>query len=140
MTNWTSFATSAGARVTTWSYDAYRGFPSGKTYDGGAAGPSYSYTSAGRLQTRLWARGANTTYSYDGAGNLSTVIYNDSITAGITNGYDRRSRLIIVSNGPTICNLTYNDQNQLLSESYTGGPLGGVSVTSGYDRLLRRTN
>ena len=30
MTNWTNFATSGGPRVTTWSYDAYRGFLTNK--------------------------------------------------------------------------------------------------------------
>ena len=48
MTNWTSFSSGAGARVTTWNYDQYRGWLSSKTYAGGAAGPSYAYTSAGR--------------------------------------------------------------------------------------------
>ena len=27
MTNWTGFASGAGARVTTWNYDAYQGIP-----------------------------------------------------------------------------------------------------------------
>jgi len=71
MTNWTSFATSAGTRVTTWNYDGYRGFLTNKVYDGGSAGPSYGYTSAGRLQTRSWARGITTTDSFNNAGDLS---------------------------------------------------------------------
>src|SRR5262249_7711876 len=54
MTNWTASATGTGARVTTWNYDAYRGFLTSKTYDGGAAGPSYTYTPAGHLASRAW--------------------------------------------------------------------------------------
>ena len=40
MTNWTVSATGSGARVTTWNYDADRGWIRSKTYDGGVAGPS----------------------------------------------------------------------------------------------------
>jgi RHS repeat-associated protein len=139
MTNWSDFSEHSGTRVTSWTYDAYRGFLAGKTYDGGTQGPSYTYTAAGRLASRLWARGTNTAYSYDNAGGLATVIYNDGSTPGVTNGYDRRGRLTTVSNGPTVCNLTYNDQNQALGESYSGGPLNGLTVSNIYDSFLRRT-
>jgi hypothetical protein len=90
--------------------------------------------------TRLWARGTNTTYAYTGAGDLATTIYNDGLTAGITNGFDRLGRLTTISNGPSVCTLTYNDANLPLSESYSGGPLDSYSITNGYDSLLRRTN
>jgi RHS repeat-associated protein len=139
MTNWTDFASQAGARVTTWAYNGQRGWLTNKAYADGQ-GPTYSYTPAGRLNSRTWARGTNTAYTYNAAGDLATVIYNDGITAGITNGYDRLGRQTIVSNGPTVCTLTYNSRNQVLTESYTGGPLDGISVTNGYDSLLRRTN
>ncbi len=36
--------------------------------------------------------------------------------------------------------LTYNDANQLLTEGYSGGTLGGFTVTGGYDTALRRTS
>jgi len=36
--------------------------------------------------------------------------------------------------------LTYNNANQLLSESYSGGILSGASLTNGYDAVLRRLN
>ena len=39
MTTWTNFATSGGAAVTTWNYDAYRGFLTNKAYADGK-GPS----------------------------------------------------------------------------------------------------
>ncbi|MDB6067534.1 MAG: type secretion protein Rhs [Pedosphaera sp.] len=140
MTNWTSFAAQTGTRITTWNYDTNRGFLTSKVYDGSSQGTTYTYTGAGRLHTRLWARGTSTTYAYNGAGDLSTVICNDGVTPGTTNGYDRMGRVTIVSNAPTVCTLTYNNANQLLSESYSGGPLNGISITNGYDSLLRRTN
>ncbi|MDR3412986.1 MAG: RHS repeat-associated core domain-containing protein, partial [Formivibrio sp.] len=45
-----------------------------------------------------------------------------------------------MTNSATICNYGYNDVNQVLTESYTGGPLNGLSVTNGSDSLLRRNN
>ena len=137
MTTWTNFATSGGAAVTTWNYDGYRGFLTNKVYADGK-GPKYSYTAAGRLSTRTWARGTNTTYSYTAAGDLSGVSYSDS-TPGITYAFDRLGRQITVTNGATVCNWTYNDLGEPLTEAYTGGPLNGLSVTNGYDTLLRRT-
>jgi RHS repeat-associated protein len=140
MTNWATAATGAGARVTTWNYDQYRGFLASKTYGGNTPGPSYSYTSAGRLQTRLWARGTNTTYSYDTIGQLSSITYNDGSTPSVGYAYDRRGRQIAITNGTTICTRTYDDVSDLLIESYSGGPLNGILVTNGFDGFLRRTN
>jgi hypothetical protein len=73
MTNWNSFR-STGARVTTWSYDAYRGLLAGKTYHNGqSGGPSYGYTAGGRLASRTWARGTWTLFRDEGgAGKASS--------------------------------------------------------------------
>ena len=139
MTNWSGFASTAGARVTTWNYDAYRGWLTNKVYDGGTAGPSYSNTPAGRLAIRYWARGTNTTYSYNGAGDLATVIYSDS-TPGITNSYDRLGRLTNVLNGSIACTLGYNDAGIVTNESYSGGIMDKIAITNGCDQFLRRTN
>ncbi len=140
MTNWTGFSAGTGIEVTAWTYDQYRGFLTSKTYAGPTAGPSYTYTGAGRLLTRLWARGTNTSYSYNTAGDQAGLAYNDMATPAIGYGYDRRGRQTAVTNGTVVCTLTYNDQNQILSESYSGGPLNNISITNGYDSLLRRTN
>src|ERR1035437_8248355 len=63
MTNWSNFATQSGGRVTPRNYNPYRRRLDNKTYDGNTAGPAYTYTAAGRSQTRLWARGITTTRS-----------------------------------------------------------------------------
>src|SRR5207247_6205473 len=34
----------------------------------------------------------------------------------------------------------YDDVGNLLTETYIGGPLDGISVTNGYDEFFRRTN
>ena len=140
MTNWSSFGSLAGPRVTTWNYDPYRGWLAGKTYSGGAAGPAYTYTPAGRLQARLWARNLTTTYGYNGVGDLSTVAYSDS-TPGLTYTYDRRGRPATVTQGSgATATLAFNDPSQLLTESYSGThPLAGLTVTNTYDQYLRRT-
>jgi RHS repeat-associated protein len=139
MTNWGAFP-SAGARVTTWNYNPYRGWLDSKTYDGGAAGPAYTYTDAGRLRTRQWARNITTTYTYDNAGGLSGVSYSDGTTPGLSYTCDRRGRPATVTQNSIQDTLTYNDANLLLSEAYSGGLLANLSVTSGFDQYLRRTS
>jgi RHS repeat-associated protein len=144
MTNWSNFSGGTGARVTTWKYDGYRGWLTNKVYDSGTLGPSYAYTPAGRLATRNWVRLAGgqplaTTYAYDPAGSLTNVSYSDGITPAVANTYDRLGRLSTVAYNGITDTLTYNLANQLLSESYSGGILNGLSVTNGYDSDLRRT-
>jgi hypothetical protein len=89
MTNWSDYPGHSGARVTTWTYDSQRGWLTSKTFDGGAPGPSYTYTAANRLHTRAWARGITTTYGCDNAGGLQTVTYSDGTTPNVTYTYDR---------------------------------------------------
>jgi YD repeat-containing protein len=138
MTNWTSFVTGTGTRVTTWNYNQYRGWMDNKRYTDNV-GPSYTYTPAGRLQTRLWARGTNTTYTYDKNGQLATIGYSDGATSGGTNGYDRRGRRATITVGThSTVSLTYNDAGQILREIYAGGTLNGLIVTNAYDSYLRR--
>lgn len=51
LTTWRDYATSAGAAVTTWLYDAASGRLKKKEY-ADSQGPSYTYTAAGRLESR----------------------------------------------------------------------------------------
>jgi RHS repeat-associated protein len=138
MTNWSTFP-SSGARVTSWNYDSYRGWLAGKTYDGNVAGPTYSNTPAGRLATRVWARGIGTTNLYNPAGELSFVNYSGG-ASNLAYGYDRRGRQTTNVQGNITIIRKFDDAGGLLSESYTGGPLDGWSVTNGYDEHVRRTN
>lgn len=139
MTNWSAFATLEGARVTTWNYDIYRGWLTNKTYDGGAAGPIYSNTPAGRLALRTWARGTTTTYGYSAGGDLSSISYSDS-TPGVTYTYDRLGRQATITRNGVTTTLAYTLAGALTSESYSGGILAGLAVTNGYDQFMRRTN
>ncbi len=144
MTNWTTFSTGAGVRVTMWNYNEYRGWLSSKA-DANGNGPTYTYTPDGRLYTRMWARTMDgggalvTTYSYDNAGALADVSYSDS-TPEVTYHYDRLGhQSSIVCNGMTTTK-AYTLGGLPLSESNSSGTLGGLSVTNGYDQFLRRTN
>jgi RHS repeat-associated protein len=153
MTTWTNYASNLGATVTTWNYDPYRGWLANKRYADNT-GADYDYTPGGRLKTRTWARtgtGARivTTYSYglSGAssndhGDLIGVTYSNDpqSTPALTYTYDRRGRQRTIAQGGTTTTLTYNDANEQLTEGYSGGTLGGMSVTNGFDPYLRRTN
>jgi RHS repeat-associated protein len=143
MTNWTTFASGAGARVTTWTYEQYRGFLLGKR-DANNLGCDYTYTLAGRLATRTWARGSPrtaTTYAYDTLGVLSSVTYSNDggITPQMSYAYDRRGRRT-----QSLCNamtttMVYNDAGLQVGETYVGGTLGGLTITNIFDATLRRT-
>ena len=155
MKTWQNFAAGSGSALTTWNYDGCRGWLTNKLY-ADSTGPNYSYTAGGRLKTRTWARiGTSsqrivTTYSYgfdDAAtdnqhGDLTGVSYaNDPLsTPAITTVYDRRGRASTTAQGGMTTANTYNDANQPLVESYSGGILTGLAVTNGYDQFLRRTN
>ena len=126
MTTWTNFAASAGAAVTTWNYDGYRGFLANKAYADGK-GPSYTYTAAGRLAAP-WARMVGgqplvTTYGYDAAGDLQTVAYSDGTTPNVTNTFDRLGRITQQSTLSSQLNSVYNVAGELVSEFCSGGPL-----------------
>jgi hypothetical protein len=60
MTTWQNFNAGtgqgvSGAAVTTWVFDPARGWLNQKQYHDNT-GPSYTYTAAGRLASRAWAR------------------------------------------------------------------------------------
>ena len=117
MTTWRNTAVTNTAAVTTWSYDPYRGWLTGKSYNNGqTAGPTYSNTPGGRLATRTWARGIQTTYGYNNAGDLASVSYSGGAT-NLSYNYDRRGRQTAVTQGSATASLAYNDAGQLLSES-----------------------
>jgi RHS repeat-associated protein len=143
MTNWSAYP-STGARITQWNYNQYRGWLDNKRYpDASTGSPSsigtdYTYTSAGRLATRAWARGTNTTYGYNNMGDLASVTYNDGNTPSISYTYDRRGRQSTVTRNSIVTTLGYNNADQLTSESYSGGALNGFSVSLNRDSLLRR--
>ncbi len=143
MTSWQDFnettgAGTTGSAATKWLFDTTRGWLNQKKYADNA-GPSYTYTAAGRLKSRAWVRGITTWYTNNNAGELWVVNYTDT-TPDVVNSYDRRGRMTNTLQGSTSLTKVYNDAGNLLRESYAGGPLSGVGVTNMFDQLLRRTN
>jgi RHS repeat-associated protein len=132
---WQNFANATGAAVTTWNYDSTRGLLQNKRYTDNT-GPNYSYTFAGRLRTRTWARGITTTYSYNTAGDLTTIDYSDT-TPDVSIQYDRAGRPKSRTDAAGQCVWTYEANGQLDTETYTGGLLGGMSIDRSFDSLAR---
>jgi len=154
MTTWTNYAGGLGAAVTVWKYDGYRGWLTNKSYADGN-GTDYSYTDGGRLKTRTWARTGSgqriqTAYTYgvtdstsnNDHGDLVTVVYsNEQVsTPGTTYVYDRAGRRKTVTRNGITTSLAWNEAEEILTEGYAGGTLGGFTLTSTYDAYLRRTN
>ena len=76
--------------MTTWNYHAQRGWLETKRYQDNK-GNDYTYTAAGRLHTRTWARTVGgaalvTTYGQDNAGELSSIDYSDTTHVGLEIG------------------------------------------------------
>ncbi|MFC7339516.1 RHS repeat-associated core domain-containing protein [Haloferula chungangensis] len=105
----TTYGTSSA--TTEWQYDLNRGWLDRKEYSGGK-GTDYTYTAAGRLETREWSRdidGGNPATSskarlkaaytyYPGSGRLETVAYNDG-TPGLEYGYTHNGQIDWVEQG-----------------------------------------
>lgn len=67
------------------------------------------------------------------------MAYSDS-TPAVSYDHDRRGRQTTVTQGSISTSRSFDDAGNLLAESYSGGPLAGLSLTNGYDEYLRRTN
>ena len=127
-TTWKDFEEATGMRTsgtatTQWVYDSARGWLNQKQCVD-SYGPTYTYTAAGRLQSRAWVRGITTWYTNQPAGELSVVNCSDS-TPDVTHCYDRRGRMTDLLQVATSLARSDNDAANLLRESYTGGPLNG---------------
>jgi RHS repeat-associated protein len=105
--------------TTTWNYSASTGKLLSKR-DHDDKGVDYTYTNAGRLKTRTWARGKHTRYEYDPAGRMkarryflaksddtpTAVIGNDEDTGDVTYEYNRlsQSQRAVTANYSTTAN------------------------------------
>ena len=159
MKTWQNFAGNTGTAVTTWNYDTGRGWLLSKDYANastGAAGTNgidYTYTSGGRLKTRSWAREYSpgsrivTTYKYgfddtisgNSHGDMTEISYNDGVTPKVNFGFDRLGRQGAVTNGSSVITRYFNNADQSLGDSFSGGALNGLNITNTYDSYLRRS-
>ena len=154
----TQYGTNSNNQTTTWNYDPQRGWLTSKDYPDNQ-GPSYTYTSGGRLKTRTWERGVITTYNYDfegnnagqganaKAGDLAQIDYSDT-TPDVTHRYTRWGSLHETGDITGTRRYTYRETIDLalLTEegSVANVPTGGISIprtaTYGYDNLGRPNN
>ena len=136
-----------GYASTVWNYNPQRGWLDSKGYDDGK-GPEYTYTPAGRLETRKWARTLadgttklTTTYTYD-QGQMVGTTYNDGITESVVYAYDNFGRPTLVTQG-TGANQNQHayvyDPTTLVLETETVSYANGLSRTidRSQDSLLR---
>jgi RHS repeat-associated protein len=138
MTTWQKFA-SSGSATTTWKYDGYRGLLTNKVYADGV-GPSYTYTSAGRMKSRSWVRAATTTYNMDNSGAVTNVTYSDTTgTPAVTTIMDRLGRPVSIAQGTNIAAYNYSESGLLLTETNSAGLLSSWAIASVYDSLNRRS-
>ena len=77
------------AATTRWRYDPASGYLEQKLYNSSTqntgTGPSYTYTAAGRLKSRVLARGLTTQYEYHpDHGELDGILYQDPLTPDVT--------------------------------------------------------
>jgi RHS repeat-associated protein len=134
MKTWQDFIGNSGTAVTSWTNDTQRGWLNNKRYADGL-GTDYSYTPAGRLRQRTWARSLTTTYTTNAAGEVTTIVYSDGTTGNVTNAYDRLGRVTTVYSGTNLTTRLYSESGLLLSETQNGSV-----VSNRYDEFQRRTN
>ena len=148
---------SAGYARTEWTYDPLSGDLIEKD-DHDGKGAVYTYTTAGRLETRTWARGLRTRYYYDLAGSLTNVHYftngasdngnadplqnpgNDPLTDDLAFEYDRMQRMTEVEReGAPHASYQYHPDNFRLSEEDLNQDLPAVAavLTHTFDSLER---
>ena len=145
-TTWQDKSADTGKALTAWEY-----YPNGllkqKWYDAtiaedgtisGTAGPSYTYTDAGRLNTRTNARDSITTYAYtSNAYDLSSISYDDETMTSISYPeYDRQGRVKQIADASGTRELSY-ENGQLTNESYTDGVLLNYKIKRGLDTQNR---
>jgi RHS repeat-associated protein len=137
LSTWQNYSTNTGEAVTAWNYDAQRGWLVSKSYPDNN-GPSYTYWPSGRLKTRTWARGIQTTYLYNNAGDVANVSYSDSSTPAVSLTYNRRGQLLTVADAAGTCTYAYDRSGQLQSESYGAtGLLASNTINRSFDSLDR---
>lgn len=130
--------TEAG-QETKWHYEPASGVLARKEYADGK-GPGYTYTAAGRLLTRTWARRVNgaplvTTYGYNNAGAVSNVDYSDS-TPDVAIIHDRLGRLKSMTDGTGTTQYAYRVSDLQLERETLNGLLN-KTLERGYDSLGR---
>jgi hypothetical protein len=84
--------------------------------------------------------GLTATLASQGSACLLEVSYDDGVTPSVSYGYDRLGRPSTNSRNGITTTFAYDTANDPLGGTYSGGVLGGLSVTNRYASLLRRVS
>ena len=101
-----------------------------KVFDTYGAFAYFAYTAAGRLASRVWARGVTTAYSYDALGQLAGIGYSDS-TPEVTLAYDRMGRVV------SAVTAVSSNLFEYAGLDLVGEVQNGAAITRTYDGLGR---
>jgi RHS repeat-associated protein len=124
--------------TTTWNYYDTTGWLLSKI-DANNHGPEYTYTEAGRIATRVWARGGTTTYGYTN-GRRTSVDYPGTTTPDVDYTYDRLGRPDTITQiaTKTVNGITTHPVQSQITYSYAGD-LTIDTETVSYDTDLSGT-
>ena len=122
--------------VTTWLYDIASGSMTNKVYADGK-GPTYSYTTDGRIAQRIWARGIITDYAYDRWNNLTNTTYSDG-TPTISLAYNALGYKIEAHDAAGVSAFIYDSFGSLTNETVIG-VAGTNTIIRHYDTFGRDT-
>ena len=97
---------------TSWLYEQPTGLLTNKLFVDDA-GPTYTYTTDGKLASRKWARNIETSYTYDNTGAMVKIDYSDT-TPDINYTNDRLGNICFVSDDDSGSHTLSHDPDGLL--------------------------
>ena len=95
---------------------------------------SYTYDAVGNLVTYVTRAGQTKTSTFDNRNRETSYTWSDGVTPNVTRTYDAAGRLLTSGNGVSTSSYSYDNANQMLSETQTNVGLGtGWTVAYSYD-------
>ena len=141
---WPAAATAAAGDTTQWHYQPSTGLLVSKEYADSTT-TQYTYNDKNLLHTLTRAREAEgggpltTTHTYNAAGHRLTTTHSDT-TPGITRILDRRGLPSQITDAAGTRTLNHTAHRALASETFTAGPLSGITLTATHDDHHRLEN
>lgn len=93
----------------------------------------YSYDPVGNMSTYTTRDGKVKSFSYDSRNRNTLYNWSDGMTPSVTTAYDNGGRIISLSNANSALTYTYDNDNELLTESQNVSGLGTKTVSYAYN-------